>query len=143
MNAAPDADATLTVPALSPSVPRHAVTTPLLVCDDDVLTYARGRATVGRAGQGPARRRASARAPTSGCCTRTEAAFVVAWLAAARIGAVTLPLSTLSTSGELRVLLRNADIEVLLADAARTVGATTSTDLQDAVPGFDPSADVR
>ena len=37
------------------------------------------------------------------------------WLAAARIGAIAIPLSTFSTSAELRTLLRNADIELLFA----------------------------
>ena len=41
--------------------------------------------------------------------------FVVAWLAAARIGAVSVPLSTFSTSTELVGLLRGADVTFLLA----------------------------
>lgn len=41
--------------------------------------------------------------------------FVVAWLAAARIGAISVPLSTFSTSAELVGLLRGADIAVLLS----------------------------
>jgi acyl-CoA synthetase (AMP-forming)/AMP-acid ligase II len=41
--------------------------------------------------------------------------FVVAWLAAARIGAVSVPLSTFSTSAELVGLLRGADVSQLLA----------------------------
>jgi acyl-CoA synthetase (AMP-forming)/AMP-acid ligase II len=41
--------------------------------------------------------------------------FVVAALATARIGAVTVPLSTFSTASELRTLLRNADVEMVLA----------------------------
>ena len=41
--------------------------------------------------------------------------FVVAWLAAARIGAVSVPLSTFSTSTELVGLLRGADVTMLLA----------------------------
>lgn len=41
--------------------------------------------------------------------------FVVAWLAAARIGAVSVPLSTFSTSPELVGLLRGADATFLLA----------------------------
>ena len=43
--------------------------------------------------------------------------FVVAWLAAARIGAISAPLSTFSTSAELVGLLRGADIAVLLSAA--------------------------
>ena len=41
-------------------------------------------------------------------------AFVVAWLAAARIGAVSVPLSTFSTSAELSGLLRRSDVAMLL-----------------------------
>lgn len=41
--------------------------------------------------------------------------FVVSWLALARIGAVSVPLSTFSTSPELRGLLRGADVTLLLA----------------------------
>jgi acyl-CoA synthetase (AMP-forming)/AMP-acid ligase II len=43
------------------------------------------------------------------------AGFVVAWLAAARVGAVAVPFSTFSRAAELAVLLRNADVEVLLS----------------------------
>ena len=42
-------------------------------------------------------------------------AFVVAWLAAARIGAVSVPFSTFSTSAELAGLLRGADVAMLLS----------------------------
>ena len=41
--------------------------------------------------------------------------FVVAWLAAARIGAVSVPLSTFSTKAELVGLLRGADVTMLLS----------------------------
>ncbi|HXZ61784.1 MAG TPA: class I adenylate-forming enzyme family protein [Acidimicrobiales bacterium] len=44
--------------------------------------------------------------------------FVVAWLAAARIGALSVPLSTFSTSAELVGLLRGADVALLVAAAA-------------------------
>ena len=112
----------------------------LLVCDDDVLTYA------------DADRRSAALAKgllAAGCGKGSHigllhpngSAFVVATLAAARIGAVTLPISTLSTSAELRVLLRNADIEVLLAGRSHR-GRDHVADLQVAVPGLEASDDV-
>src|SRR5207247_10173509 len=63
-------------------------------------------------------------------------AFVVGWLAAARIGAVAVPLSTFSTSAELRMLLRSADIEVLLA-ATSFHGRDYVEALREAVPGVD------
>ena len=65
------------------------------------LTYAEADAPLGGARARSAAPRARARARTSGCSTPTAATFVVAWLAAARIGAVTVPLSTFSTSAEL------------------------------------------
>lgn len=89
----------------------------LLVCDDEVLTLAeaddRSRAlahgllAVG-AGKGT----------HVGLLYPNGADFVVGWLAAARIGAVTVPLSTFSTSAELSTLLREADVGVLLAAAS-------------------------
>jgi acyl-CoA synthetase (AMP-forming)/AMP-acid ligase II len=111
---------------------------PLLICDDETLTYAeadrrsaalaRGLLAAG-AGQGT----------HVGILHPNGAQFVVSWLAAARIGAVSFPLSTFSTDAELRSLLRGADIEVLLA-----VTSYRSRDfaaaLRAAVPGLSPSA---
>jgi len=104
----------LTVPTLLRArVASHGASV-LLVCDDDVLTYAAaerrsaalalGLLAVG-AGKGT----------HVGILHPNGSAFVVAWLAAARIGAVAVPLSTFSTTAELRVLLRNADVALLLA----------------------------
>lgn len=86
----------------------------LLACDDDVLTYsaadqrseqlARGLLAVG-AGKGT----------HVGILHPNGSEFVTAWLAAARIGAVSIPLSTFSTATELATLMRNADIGVLLS----------------------------
>ena len=44
--------------------------------------------------------------------------FVVAMLAAARIGAVVVPFTTFATARELRQQLSDADIAILLADPA-------------------------
>ncbi|ADP83051.1 class I adenylate-forming enzyme family protein [Pseudofrankia inefficax] len=86
----------------------------LLASDDDVLTYAeadrrsrelaRGLLALG-----------VARGTHVGLLFPNGSDFVVGWLAAARVGAVTVPLSTFSTSAELRGLLSNADVGVLLA----------------------------
>src|SRR3546814_17549581 len=62
----------------------------------------------------------------------------VGWLAAARIGAVTVPLSTFSTAAELRMLLVGADIEVLLA-APGYRGRDFVAALQDPLPSTDLS----
>jgi len=98
----------LTVPALLRARAAAAPDRVLLVADEARLTYAE------------AERRSAALARAllaagAGAGTRVallypnDPAFVVAWLAAARIGAVGAPLSTFSTSAELVGLLRSAD----------------------------------
>ena len=85
-----------------------------LACDDDVLTY----------GAADHRSRLLARRLLAtgvgkgahvGILHPNGSAFVVAWLAAARVGAVSVPLSTFSTSAELATLLRNADVGLVLS----------------------------
>lgn len=86
----------------------------LLVCDGDRLSYAdaerrsaqmaRGLVTLG-AGKGT----------HVGVLYPNGSAFIVAMLAAARIGAVVIPFSTFSTAPELREQLGHADVEILLA----------------------------
>ena len=86
---------------------------PFVVCDDERLTFgeadhesrelARGLLGVG-----------VGRGAHVALCYPTGTAFVVAWLACARIGAVTVPISTFSTADELGALLRNADVQVLV-----------------------------
>jgi acyl-CoA synthetase (AMP-forming)/AMP-acid ligase II len=107
----------LTVPALLRARVASRGASVLLACDDDVLTYADAEqrsAALARgllaAGAGPG--------TGVGILHPNGSAFVVAWLAAARIGAVSVPLSTFSTSAELRVLLRNADVALLLCAAS-------------------------
>src|SRR6201986_2617601 len=46
------------------------------------------------------------------------AQWLICWLAAARIGALTVPLSTFAPGGELARLLRHNDIQVLLMGRA-------------------------
>ncbi|GAA3388710.1 class I adenylate-forming enzyme family protein [Cryptosporangium minutisporangium] len=104
----------LTLPALLRERAGRYGSRPFLVCDDDRLTYAdadrwsgllaRGLLAIG-AGKGT----------HVGVLQPNGGDFVVGWLAAARIGAVTVPVSTFSTSVELRRLLRDADVEVLLS----------------------------
>lgn len=107
----------LTIPALLRARAASFGASVLLACDDDILTYeaaerrsavlARGLLALG-AGKGT----------HVGILHPNGSAFVIAWLAAARIGAVSVPLSTFSTSAELRVLLRNADVALLLSASA-------------------------
>ena len=104
----------LTIPALLRSRTDAEPDRVLLAVDDGVLTYgvaSRRSAELARgllaAGIGPNSRVALlfANGPD----------FVVSWLALARIDAVSVPLSTFSTSPELVGLLRGADVTLLLS----------------------------
>src|SRR5579875_1319546 len=87
---------------------------PLLVCDSERISYgeaerrsavlARGLVALG-AGKGT----------HVGLLYPNGVAFVVAMLAAARIGAVVVPFSTFVTAPELREQLVDSDVEILLA----------------------------
>jgi acyl-CoA synthetase (AMP-forming)/AMP-acid ligase II len=125
----------LTIPALLRARVESRGGSVLLACDDDRLTYAaadqrsaglaRGLLAVG-AGKGT----------HVGILHPNGSDFVVAWLAAARIGAVSVPLSTFSTSSELRVLLRNADVALLLSASSYRSHDYVAV-LRDAVPELD------
>ena len=45
----------------------------------------------------------------------SDARFVIAWLAVARIGAVAVTISTLATGPELRKIAAHADLRLILA----------------------------
>ena len=90
---------------------------PLLVCDADRLTYSeadRRSATLARglialgAGKGT----------HVGVLYPNGTAWIVAMLAAARIGAVVVPFSTFSTTPEMAAQLAHADVQILLATAS-------------------------
>ena len=103
----------LTIPALLQARTAHPDHV-LLVVDDARLTY-------GEAERRSAELARALLAAGAGATTRVallypnSPEFVVAWLAAARIGAVSVPLSTFSTSAELVGLLGGADVVQLLA----------------------------
>jgi acyl-CoA synthetase (AMP-forming)/AMP-acid ligase II len=103
----------LTVPALLDARAARG-NHPWLICDDDVLTYADAITRSGvlarellRRGAGPGTH--------LGLLYPNGSAFVIGWLAAARIGAIAVPISTFSTTDELGMLFERADIEILLA----------------------------
>ena len=112
--------AAVTFPDYSPTVPnllragaerygdRECVVTP-----DDRLTYrqlddlsARLAARLVRAGVGKSSR--------VGLLFPNSAAWVIAWAAAARIGAVTIPVNTFYKPAELRTFLRHADVQFII-----------------------------
>jgi acyl-CoA synthetase (AMP-forming)/AMP-acid ligase II len=64
-----------------------------------------------------------------------SAAWLVSWLAAARIGALTVPLSTFAPGAELARLLRHTDTHVILA--GRSIAGRSLVDrLDDGLPGL-------
>src|SRR5262249_49105521 len=101
-------DLPLTLPAVWRRPAKTHAEHVLLVCDDARLTY----------GEADARSRRLARGLLAAGATKgshvallypNDADFIVGLLAAARIGAVAVPISTLSTADELRGLLVNSD----------------------------------
>lgn len=90
---------------------------PLLVCDDERLSYADAERRsahlarhlvglgIGKTGQ-------------VGVLYPNGARFVVAMLAAARIGAVVVPFPTTATTAELHAQLLDSDVEILLTAAS-------------------------
>jgi acyl-CoA synthetase (AMP-forming)/AMP-acid ligase II len=90
---------------------------PLLICDDERLSYAdadrrsaslaRGLITLG-AGKGT----------HVGLLYPNGAAWIVGMLAAARIGAVVIPFSTFATGPEIETQLVDSDTEILLSAAS-------------------------
>ena len=61
--------------------------------------------------------------------------WVVAWLAASRIGALVMPFSTIYAPGELRTVLRIGDVSVLLSGPTM-LGRDMAAYLEEAVPGL-------
>jgi len=125
----------LTIPRLLRERAEHLGEQAFVVCDDATLSYAeafRRSADLARAllaagiGKGT----------HVGMLLPNGPEFVTAWLAASRIGAVAVPFSTFSRARELAVLLRNADVEVLLAQRSHRSHDYERT-LSDAVQGLD------
>jgi len=104
----------LTVGALLRARAAEMGPAPMLVCDDDTLTYADAEARSGQLARGLMAAGAG-KGTHIGVLHPNGSDFVVSWLAAARIGAVTLPFSTFSTPTELAGLLSSADVEILLS----------------------------
>src|SRR6195952_267431 len=63
------------------------------------------------------------------------AQWLICWLAAARIGALTVPLSTFAPGGELARLLRHTDVQVLLMGRS-IAGRDLVTRVATALPGL-------
>jgi acyl-CoA synthetase (AMP-forming)/AMP-acid ligase II len=63
------------------------------------------------------------------------AQWLICWLAAARIGALTVPLSTFAPGGELARLLRHTDVQVLLMGQS-IAGRDLAERIEHALPGL-------
>ena len=61
--------------------------------------------------------------------------WLISWLAAARIGALTVPVSTFAPGGELRRLLRHTDVQVVLMGRS-IAGRDLVERMQDALPAL-------
>ena len=108
------------------------------ICDDERLTYAEAN-TQSRALARALLTLGAGRSTHVGILMPSSAAYIISWLAATRIGAVAVPISTFSTADELRWLIRNANVGVLLSASAfrsHDYGAT----LQQAFPELGTAA---
>ena len=134
-----DDDLPLTVGNLLRARAGELGSAPFLVCDDDTLTYADAAARSAELARGLLATGAG-KGTHVGVLHPNGSDFVVAWLAAARIGAVTLPFSTFSTPTELAGLLSGADVEVLLSATSYRSHRYDAT-LREAIPELDLSTE--
>ncbi|MEV3900895.1 class I adenylate-forming enzyme family protein [Mycobacterium sp. NPDC050551] len=106
-----------TLPALLRRQSRVRGTHPVVVCDDDRLTYADAAHRSARLSRGLIALGAG-KGTHVGVLYPNGPSFVVATLAAARIGATVVPFSTFVTARELGDQLRHSDVEILLSATA-------------------------
>ncbi|OBI75828.1 class I adenylate-forming enzyme family protein [Mycobacterium sp. E740] len=119
---------------------------PLLICDADRLSYAEAEQRSARLARGLIALGAG-KGTHVGVLYPNGSAFVVAMLAAARIGAVVIPVSTLATAPEIHEQLAHSDAEIVLATASyrshdyrqRLAGAPTLPLLRHLLIDADPT----
>lgn len=90
---------------------------PLLICDDQRISYGEAERCSARLARGLVALGAG-KGIHVGLLYPNGPAFLVGMLAAARIGAVVVPVSTFATAGELCQQLVDSDVEILLAAAS-------------------------
>ena len=113
-------------------------THPLLVCDADRLSYADADRRSARLARGLIALGAG-KGTHVGVLYPNGAEFVVAMLAAARIGAVVVPFTTFATAPEMREQLVHSDVEILLATASyrgNDFGSGWPTSTDTAIPAY-------
>ena len=128
-------DEPLTIPELLARSCREFATATYLVTKDDRLTYLEAvarSATAARwllnAGVGKGSR--------VGLFFPNGIEWVIWWLAASRIGAVVVPLSTMYTPAEIAKVLRLADIAILIGPA-QVLKINVAARLETTLPGLD------
>ena len=87
---------------------------PLLICDGDTLSYAEADRRSGELGAGLLALGAG-KGTHIGVLHPNGPEFVVAMLAAARIGAVVVPFSTFATAAEIRAQLLDSDVSIMVS----------------------------
>ncbi|MGB8794313.1 MAG: class I adenylate-forming enzyme family protein [Mycobacterium sp.] len=120
---------------------------PLLVCDTDRISYAEADRRSAQLARGLVALGAG-KGSHVGLLYPNGAAFVVAMLAAARIGAVVVPFSTFATTRELGEQLVGSDTQILLATSSyrshdyvhQLADVLTGPDLDGDAALFDPAA---
>ena len=125
----------LTVPDLLRVRARQRGGHPLLVCDDATLDYADADRSSAALASGLLAAGAG-KGTHVGLLAPNGPEFVVGWLAAARIGAVSVPISTFCTPAEIATILTGADVEILLAVPGFR-GHDYADSLRRAFPGID------
>ncbi|CAJ1579538.1 long-chain fatty acid--CoA ligase [[Mycobacterium] wendilense] len=124
---------------------------PLLICDDDRITYAEADARSAALARGLLALGVG-KGTHVGVLYPNGSQFVIAALAAARIGAVAVPFSTFMTAAELRDQVQRSDVAVLLAapryrnhDYRQRLSeafALSAADAESGTPLFVPDAPV-
>src|SRR3984957_17930236 len=120
---------------------------PLLVCDAERISYAEAHGRSAQLARGLVALGAG-KGSHVGLLYPNGAAFVVAMLAAARIGAVVVPFSTFATTRELGEQLVGSDTQILLATSSyrphdyvhQLADVLTGPDLDGDAALFDPAA---
>nr|CRL53168.1 AMP-binding protein [Mycolicibacterium fortuitum subsp. fortuitum DSM 46621 = ATCC 6841 = JCM 6387]CRL81467.1 AMP-binding protein [Mycolicibacter nonchromogenicus] len=113
----PSGSTSLPVPDTVPDLLRGCTDHPLLICDGDRISYAEAEIRSASVARGLLQLGAG-KGTHVGLLYPNGVEFVVAMLAAARIGAVVVPYSTFLTAAELETQLRDSDTAILLS--ART-----------------------
>lgn len=109
-----------------------------LVCDSETISYRDAEARSARLARALLATGVGKGARV-GMLLPNGSPFAVAWLAAARIGAVAVPFSTFSRAAEIAGLLRGSDVEVLLSARSHRSHDYERT-LQEAARGLDLAA---